>query len=78
MEYQKHLTDEQKQGLHKSAACIKYRRLQLPLVVACARTIHKSEGVIFNQFVYYSHKNHKQQFGVCCSETSNKSGGIFS
>ncbi|XP_028966621.1 uncharacterized protein LOC100900662 [Galendromus occidentalis] len=40
---------------------IRCRRLQFPLVSACALTIHKSQGGTFNRIVYDYHKNHQQQ-----------------
>jgi hypothetical protein len=52
-------------------------RLQFPLLAACALTIHKSQGVTFNEIVCHCHKNHMQQLVYVALNRLTSLEGIF-
>lgn len=56
---------------------VKCRRIQFPLLPACAMTIHKSQGGTFNQIVYDYHKKHRQQLVYVALSRATSLDGLF-
>lgn len=61
----------------KVSSKIKCHRQQFPLLLACALTIHKSQGGTFNQIIYDYHKNHRQQLVYVALSRVTSLEGLF-